>query len=82
MMVAVGLAVGRDVHQLGMRAAVVEALEEAIEEPFAAVEQAFEGDLARDDRIVEEQDDRPPRGEAAQVGARPGSPCRGGWPGA
>ena len=52
-MVAVRLAVGRDVHELRMLAAIVEALDRSIEEPLAVVEQPLEGDLMRDDGIVE-----------------------------
>ena len=70
MMMAVRLAVGGDVHELGVLAAIVEALEEPIEEPLAVVEQPLEGDVVRDDAVVEEQDDRPARGEPAEIGPR------------
>ncbi len=46
--VAVGFAVGRDVHELRVLAGVVEAVEQAVQEPFAAVQEPLEGDLPRD----------------------------------
>ena len=70
MVMAVRFAVGGDVHELGMLAAVVEPLEEPGQEAVAVVEQPLEGHLLRDDAVVEEQDDRPARGKPAEVGAR------------
>ena len=70
MVMAVRFAVGGDVHELGMLAAVVEPLEEPGQEAVAVVEQPLEGDLLRDDPVVEEQDDRPARGQPAEIGPR------------
>ena len=53
-----------------MFAAVVEPVEEPLQEPLAVIEQPLEGDLLRDDAVVEEQDDRASRGQAAEIGPR------------
>ena len=44
--VAVRLAVGGDVHELGMPPGGVEPLEQTVEEPLAVIEEPLEGDVA------------------------------------
>ena len=68
-MVAVRLAIGGNVHELGMFAAGVKTVKEPLQEAVAVIEQPLEGDLLRDDAVVEEQDNRTSRGKAAKVGA-------------
>src|SRR5208282_3940923 len=53
-----------------MFAVGVEPVEEPLQEAVAVIEQALEGDLLRDDAVVEEQDDRASRCKAAEVGPR------------
>ena len=70
MMVAVGLAVGGDVHELRPAAVLGEAADQAVGEAFAIGEQPFEGDGAGDGAVVEEEVDAAARRQIADVGAR------------
>jgi len=69
-MVAVGLAVGGNVDQLGMLAVRVEALQEPVEKLLAAVQELFESHRARDAGIVKKESDGFSRGQSAEIGAR------------
>ena len=55
MVMAVGFAIGGDVHELGPGTAVVEAAEQAMGKTLTIQQQLLEGDRARDGAIVEEQ---------------------------
>ena len=67
--VAVGLAVGRAVHQLGTLAAIGKHAAQPRGQPVAVLEQVLEGDRARDGPIVEEQRELMAAGPAPEVGA-------------
>src|SRR5262249_20424704 len=60
-----------------MGASVVEALHQVVEEVLAAGEDALEGDLLRDDAVVEEEGDRAPRRQPAEVSPRRVDPPAG-----
>src|SRR5579884_667429 len=70
-MMAVGFAVGGDMHQLRPVALVGKAAYEALAESFAVRQQTFERDRARDRAIVEEKIDGAPRGQTHDI-----RPCR------
>ena len=57
MMVAVALAVGRNMNQLRTLASVGKAAHQAIGKPFPIAQQAFKGDGLRDRSIIEKQID-------------------------
>ncbi len=75
--VSVALAIGGDVHQFGVGSAVVEALHQVVEEILATGEDALEGHFLRDDAVVEEQGDRTPRRQPAEVRPRRVDPPAG-----
>ena len=66
--VAVGLAVGGDVDELGLLPLGVEARQQPPGEPGPVLEQVLEGDRPGDRSVVEEQGDRPAGRQAAPVG--------------
>ena len=68
MMMAVGLAVSGDVHELRPAAVLGEAADQPVGETFAIGEQAFEGDGAGDGSVVEKQVDAAARRQIADVG--------------
>ena len=68
-MVTKGLAIGRDVHQLGVVALSVEPGHQAIRESIAALQQAFERDVVRDRLVIEKQIDVPSIAQAASISA-------------
>ena len=67
MVMSVGLAVGREVHQL-RPGPVVEGRQHPAGERVAAVQHPFEGDAASEARVIEEERDRATRGQPAQIG--------------
>ena len=69
MVMAVGFAVGGDMHELGVFTARVEPLEEPRQESLALVEQPLEGHLLRHDAVIEEDRDRSPRRKLAEISA-------------
>ena len=66
--VAVGLPVGRDMHEFGASPVRGERAEQPPGKPPPVGEQVPERDVAGDHPIVEEDGDAPARGEAAEVG--------------
>ena len=68
--VAVGLAVGRDVHQLVVLRVRGHGGQQAVGEALAARQQPLEGDRPRDRAVVEEDGDPPAAGELHLVGDR------------
>ena len=69
-MMAVGLAIGGDVHELRPAAVLGESADQAAGKTFAVGKQAFESDGAGDGAIVEKQIDAATRRKIADVGTR------------
>ena len=69
LVVAVGLPVGGDVHELRPVAVVAEASQKPRGEPLPGIQEVFEGDGARDRPVVEEEVDAPSGREVAEIGA-------------
>ena len=59
-MVAVRLAIGGDVHELGVLTAIIKAFRQAKKEALAVIQQPLERDPMRHDRIEKEDSDRTP----------------------
>ena len=70
MMMAVGLAIGGDMHQLRPAAIVGKSAEQPVGKRLAIAQQPFEGHRARDGAVVEKQVDAAPRRQIANVGTR------------
>ena len=67
-MVAVGLAIGSDVHQLGPGAGLLgKGPQQPLRKLFAVIQQALKGHGPRNGSVVEEEIDGSPRGQSQTV---------------
>src|SRR5207248_392746 len=64
---AIGLAVGGDVNELRSFTVAVKSCEQPVGEVFAARQESFEGDGARDGAVVKEERDGPAGSEPLNV---------------
>src|ERR1035438_5000645 len=70
MMMAIGLAIRGDVHELRPAPVIGKSAEQAVGKSLAVAQQPFESHRARDGSVIKKQVNAAPRRQLANIGAR------------